>query len=513
MQAAVLCNDADLRCEDSNCSIIGDPTEGALVVAGAKAGFKKSEEAERMPRIDEVPFDSEKAYMATLNDAPNQRIIFVKGAPEKVAAMCSSILCEGEAVDLTTERMDKIRQTNQYFASQALRVIALAYKNAPKEQSSLSSDEVESGLVFLGITGMMDPPRLEAIRAIERCKHAGIRVMMATGDQKITAKAIAKQMGILRGDNGVVDGKELSKMTDDELTERIETIDVFARVEPAHKMRIVDALKRRGHVVAMTGDGVNDAPALKRADIGIAMGITGTDVSKEASEMVLTDDNFASIVGAVEEGRVIFSNIKKVVTYLISTNSGEMLTILVTVFSGLPLPLIPVQILWVNLVTDSFPGLALAADPPSEDVLSKPPRPTHERIISRGVIIRLLLVATIMAAGTVGIFYWGLLADGIVKARTLAFAVMAIFQLFNSLNVRSATSSIFSIGLLSNRWLVMAIVTGIVLQIAAIHLPFMQTLFRTTPLSTIEWFFVVLVASTVLWAEELRKLLAPRSAD
>jgi Ca2+-transporting ATPase len=229
--------------------------------------------------------------------------------------------------------------------------------------------------------------------------------------------------------------------------------------------------------------------------------------------MVLTDDNFASIVGAVEEGRIIFNNIKKVVTYLVSTNSGEMLTILTTVLFGLPLPLVPVQILWVNLVTDSFPGLALAADPPGEDVLAKPPRPPQERIITRGVIIRLLLVATIMAAGTVALFYWGLLEDGIAKARTLAFATMAIFQLFNSLNVRSATLSIFSIGFLSNRWLVAAIITGVMLQIAAIYIPFMQTLFQTTPLSFIEWFLVILVSSTVLWEEELRKLLAPRLVD
>lgn len=513
LHAAVLCNDARLICRDSSCTISGDPTEGALLTAAAKAGITQNELSDRMPRIAEIPFNSEQAYMATLNDSEDRRYIFVKGAPEKLISLCSHIIDGGQNIEFTDNQQESVHQVNRDYASKALRVLGLAYKEVPKDKADVTVEDLREGLVFVGLTGMIDPPRPEAIEAIDRCKRAGIRVMMATGDHKITARAIAEQMGMLREGGIVVDGKEVAGMSDDELTERIDSIDVFARVEPEHKLRIVKALKRKGQVVAMTGDGVNDAPALKRADIGIAMGITGTDVSKEAAEMVLTDDNFASIVAAVEEGRIVYGNIKKVVTYLVSTNTGEMLTIITTVLIGLPLPLLPVQILWVNLVTDSFPALALAADPPREDVLAGPPIDPKARIISRGVIYRLLLVATIMAIGTVGLFYMELLDDGIDKARTIAFATMAVFQLFNSMNVRSPRYSVFRIGVFTNKWLNIAVLTGILLQIAAIHLPFMQTLFRTVPLTAVEWLLVIAVSSTVLWVGEIRKLLAPDMMD
>lgn len=513
LQAAVLCNDARLICGDSGCRISGDPTEGALLTAAAKAGIDQDELSGTMPRVEEIPFNSEQAYMATMNDSEDKRYIFVKGAPEKLINMCSHIKNNGSIDKFTTERKDAAVNANQDYTSRALRVLGLAYKEVRKDKQDVDPEDLMEGLIFLGLAGMIDPPRPEAIEAIDKCKHAGIKVIMATGDHKITARAIAKQMGILKKNGIVLEGKEVTGMTDDELTEQIDNIDVFARVEPEHKLRIVKALKRKGHVVAMTGDGVNDAPALKQANIGIAMGITGTDVAKEASDMVLTDDNFASIVAAVEEGRIVYGNIKKVVTYLVSTNTGEMLTIITTVLIGLPLPLIPVQILWVNLVTDSFPALALAADPPMEDVLADPPIDPKAKIISRGVIYRLLIVATTMAIGTVGLFYGELRYAGIDKARTVAFATMAIFQLFNVINVRSPRHSAFKIGLFTNRWLNIAILTGVLLQIVAIHLPFMQTLFRTESLTLVEWGLVTLVSSSVFWIEEIRKWIVPNMVD
>ena len=513
LTAGALCNDSELKCVDSTCKVSGDPTEGALVTAAEKAGLIKSELSERMPRIDEIPFDSERAYMATLNDAEGKRYIFVKGAPEKVIQACSFMRSNGQIVEFDEHKQSDVMEANRNLASRALRVLAVAYREVSADKTDLTEDDLKGKLVFLGLAGMIDPPRPEAIEAIERCKRAGIRVIMATGDNKITAGAIASQMGILRPGTMVVDGRELKAMSDDELNTRIEQIDVFARVEPEQKLRIVNALKYRGEVVAVTGDGVNDAPALKRADIGIAMGITGTDVAKEASEMVLADDNFASIVGAVEEGRIIFANIKKVVTYLLSTNAGEDLILIVTMLAAFPLPLTPVQILWINLVTDSFPGLALAADPPREDILTEPPRNPQSSIISRGVLFRLVFVASIMTIGTVSLFYWAWMTKGLVEARTVAFAVIAIFQLFNAFNVRSPQASIFKIGVFTNRWLIVAALIGLTLQIGVIHLPFMQKLFNTVPLTAHEWLLIIGVASSVLWAEEIRKRVAPGLVD
>jgi P-type Ca2+ transporter type 2C len=508
--AGALCNDAELVCENSTCTLTGDPTEGALLVVGEKAGLSKRSLEQTMPRLDEIPFDSERAYMATMNDAEGHKLVLVKGAPERVVAMCSHISSNGQADVLSPDEKERVLGVNAQLASSALRVLAFAYKEVPKRQAEISLADLREGLVFVGLAGMIDPPRPEAIDAVLRCKSAGIRVMMATGDNKITAHAIAEQMGILNEGHEVIEGRELRRMSDEELAERIDNIDVFARVDPQHKLRIVKALKRRGHIVAMTGDGVNDAPALKQADIGIAMGITGTDVAKEASEMVLTDDNFASIVSAVEEGRIIFANIKKVVGNLLSTNAGEQAVIITILLLGLPLPLTPVQILWINLVTDSFPALALAADPPAEDVLAEPPREPRARIISRQVLYRTLSVAVIMAIGTVWLFYWELTNAGLDRARTVAFATMCVFQLMHALNMRSGSVSIFTLGLFTNMWLIGAIALSLLLQIAAIHIPFMQVLFQTVHLTWIEWLLIIGVSSTVLVFEEIRKRIVPR---
>lgn len=505
IQVGASCNDAELICQDSDCRISGDPTEVALLTAAVKAGMDKGDLDLRFPRAHEIPFDPQRAYMATLHHSDDGRALFLKGAPEKVLNMSSMVMIDGIRTDFTQDKKDEVIEHHTRLASQALRVLALAYKEMPRDKEDLTPENVGDGLIFLGLMGMIDPPRPEAVRAIERCKSAGIRVMMATGDNRATAAAIAKEMGILRSGGEIIEGRELAAMSDDELTARIEDIDVMARVEPEQKLRIVDALKRRGHVVAVTGDGVNDAPALKKADIGVAMGITGTDVAKEASEMILTDDNFASIVAAVEEGRIIYNNIKKVIVNLLSTNGGEQIVIISTVLSGLPLPFTPVQILWINLITDSFPSLALAADPPGEDVLAEPPQDPKASIFSRGMLARIIYLAVITAIGTIALFYWALMTAGVAKARTIAFAAMSIHQLINAFNMRSPRISIFKLGLLTNRWLVLAVGFSLFLQVAAIEMPFMQALFHTVPLSALEWLLVLAVSTSTLWLEEIRK--------
>lgn len=513
LEAGALCNDAELMHEGAEHKIIGDPTEAALVVAAEKAAISKEGLKSRLPRIEEIPFDSRYLYMATLHRGENENFVFVKGAPERIIELCTeTMLCDG-VKGFDDELKKQTIEANHALAANGLRVLGIAYKKEPADKSSIAHTDLESGLVFLGLAGMIDPPRPEAIEAIKEAKRAGIRVIMATGDNIVTGRAIASQMGILREDGEAVDGKEFSAMSDEELAARVDKIDVFARVEPEHKLRLIDALRKRGHIVGMTGDGVNDAPALKKADIGISMGITGTDVAKEASEMVLADDNFASIVKAIAEGRVIFNNIKKVVTYLLSTNAGEQVIIIGTVLLGMPFPLTTAQILWINLVTDSLPALALAADPSREDILAEPPRDPKASILSKGVLIRIIMVAVIMAIGTITLFHWENPDTNLDKARTMAFASMGIFQLINSFNMRSAKKSIFALGVFSNKYLIGAVAVCAALQVAAINTPFAQQIFKTVPLSLAEWGIVVAVSSSVLWIVEIRKLLMPNLVD
>ncbi len=513
LKIAALCNDASLKThkeEKDRWEILGDPTEGALVVASAKAGLQKSELDESYPRIDEIPFDPKNRYMSTIHrTASGEVLALLKGAPETILDMCTRVLENGKLADLTREKKDDYLAAGSQMAEEALRVLAMAYVTiAPEEIENFKSNG-PGNLIFSGFSGMIDPPRPEAIKSVKLCKRAGIKVTMATGDHKVTAQAIAREIGIYEEGSKVLTGQDLDGLSDDELDGLIQESSVFARVSPKHKHRIVQSLQRRGHIVAMTGDGVNDAPALKAAEIGIAMGITGTDVTKETADMILTDDNFQSIVNAVEEGRVIFENIRKVVKYLISTNVGEILTILVAlIFLAINVLIFtPVQILWVNLVTDGLLVINLAMEPKEEDVMDQPPRDPRANIINMDIIKNVLFVAAFMAAGTLFVFTRELNGGDIYRAQTLGFTTLAMFQIFNALNCRSRDKSVFQIGLFSNRYLIAAIAVSITLQMLATTLPFFQMALGTVALSLYDWATIFAVSSTVFLADELRKLV------
>ena len=511
LTALVLCNDARLHLEEDMWRIIGDPTEGALVVAGEKLRLKKHELEAAQPRTNEVPFDSEKRYMATLHELPDGRkVAYVKGAPEVVLSMSDRYRAGGEVAELASEIAAEFAARNAEMAAGALRVLAAGYKEFPAETQEIEHPDVESGLVFLGAVGMIDPPREEAKRAVQAAREAGMRVIMVTGDHPDTARTVAELLGLLEEGMLVVPGRTLDAMTDDQLAAEIERIAVFARVEPQHKIRIVRALRDRGQIVAMTGDGVNDAPALKLADIGIAMGITGTDVAKEAADMVLLDDNFATIVSAIEEGRSIFANIRRVVLYLLATNTGEILVYMSGILAGIPIPLLPTQILWINLVTDGFSTVPLSMEPKEEGILREPPRNPREPIVNRQVVYHIVFVALFMLVGTLALYRYELEHTTLDRARTHAFVVMALFQIFNIFNVRSSRYSIFDIGVLSNPYVLVGATASVLAQIAAVHMAFFQSVFHTVPLSSSEWALAVAVASTVFWAEEIQKAIARR---
>lgn len=517
LEIATLCNDARLRQHKTKdgyrWEIYGDPTEGALVVAAAKAGFQKEELEAKFPRVDEIPFDAKERFMVTFHKTPEENLkVYVKGAPETILEMCSDILENGQIKKLTPQKRERLLKVSTEMAGEALRVLAMAYQTIEIDNLDAFKENFKQKhvkLVFVGITGMIDPPRPEAKKAVQLCKRAGIKVVMATGDHKLTAEAIAKEIGILESGSKVLTGAELDNMSDDELDFLIEETSVFARVSPTHKYRIVESLRRKGHIVAMTGDGVNDAPALKAAEIGVAMGITGTDVTKETADMVLTDDNFASIVNAVEEGRVVFENIRKVVKYLIATNTGEILTILTALIflSGVPLIFTPVQILWVNLVTDGLLDVTLAMEPKEEDVMNHPPRKPNEKIINKEIMMNTLYVGIFMMIGTLTVFTKEWNNGDIVRAQTLGFTTMAMFQVFNALNCRSRTKSIFKLGFFTNKYLFGAIAASVSLQVLATVLPPLKLALGTTPLSLWDWLTIILISSSVFFADELRKLV------
>ena len=515
-----LCNDARLlkhqNEKEAEWTIRGDPTEASLVVVSEKAGQHKDTLEDEYRRIEELPFNSAIKFMATFHRGANDKVyVFVKGAPETILERCTQILENGECRQMKDDDHGRIMRRNKDMAGQALRVLGLAYQVIEKDQVQEVREALEYGheaeLVFVGLTGMMDPPREEVPEAIRRCKRAGIRVIMATGDHYLTGKAIAYKIGIVNDmDEWVYIGEEVDQMDDDELDEVMVTANAFARVSPEHKHRLVTSLQRLGHVVAMTGDGVNDAPALQAAEIGIAMGITGTDVTKETAEMILTDDNFSSIVNAVEEGRVVFSNVRKVVKFLLATNAGEILTLLaaLAIFAPAGLIITPVQILWVNLVTDGILDITLAMEPKERDVMDEPPRKTDARIINKEILFNILYVAIFMAAGTLWMFYNANNNSGnLVYAQTLVFTTLAFFQVFNSFNCRSRTNSVFQLGFFSNPYLFIAIVTSISLQIAAVYVPFMQNMLGTVGLQLQDWGLIILVTSTIFIADELRKLI------
>lgn len=509
LRISALCNDSVLKLEDGKYHVIGDPTEGALLVAALKAGLRQDMLQKEQRRLSELPFSSEKRYMATLHACQDNRaVIYVKGSVDSVLAMCRQIRGNGVTSELTPKKSTEIDKTNLEMASKALRVMALAYVECLPAPEQLSHEHLNGTLTFVGLAGMIDPPRLEAKKAVADCKRAGIKVVMITGDQKPTAVAIARELGLLEGE--ALTGLELDKLTNEELKGRIEHISVFARVEPLHKLRVVDALKSKGYTVAMTGDGVNDGPALRSADIGIAMGIKGTDVAREAADMVLTDDNFASIVAAVEEGRVIFSNIRRSVFYLLSTSIGELFTWIAAVVAGIPLPVVAVQILWINLVTDGVCTIPLGLEPKHRNVLAEPPRRAKAGIVYSGMLWRIVFIALIMSMGAFFIFRWELPRVGLAEARTITFATLVAFQWFNALNARSDQQSLFRLGLFGNRLLIGGIGLAILLQMIVIYLSPLQKVFYTVPLGLGDWGVVVLIAAGVLVVEELRKLVMPR---
>jgi Ca2+-transporting ATPase len=520
-------NNAVLRERDGRWTVEGDPTEGALVVAARKAGLQDEALDARFERIGEVPFSSERKLMTTVHTDAERRerlLVFTKGAPDVLVARCSHELLGEETRPLSDERRSEILKVNEELAGEALRTLGVAYRSLPA--GALEADEVddhiEHDLVFAGLIGMIDPPREEAKEAVARAKAAGIRPMMITGDHPKTAAVIAEELGILENGQAVT-GAEIEKVSEDVLARIVDEASVYARVNPEHKLRIVKALQREGATVAMTGDGVNDAPALKTADIGVAMGITGTDVSKEAADMVLTDDNFASIVAAVEEGRAIFSNIRKFLRYLLSSNMGEVLTMFFGVLladliglapegGGLALPLLATQILWINLVTDGAPALALGVDPADAGVMTRAPRLRGEGVITRRMWAGVLFVAAIMAAGTLLVLDASL-PGGLIEgsgdmryAHTMAFTTLVFFSLFTVFNARSDEQSAFS-GMFSNQWLWWAVLSSLLLQVAVIYIPFLQQAFTTVGLSLGDWLRCAAVASSVLWLRESSKVV------
>jgi len=515
-QVASLCNDARLEKEEGIWRVLGDPTEGALIVAATKLSISQEEMMRQYPRIGELPFTSERKLMTTIHLTPHGRkIACVKGALEVVLEKCK-YLQKGEAqLELTDGLKGEILQANEKMAARALRLLAIAHRELPKEMQKFDEELTERDLIFLGLVGMIDPPREEAKQAVELCEQAGVRVVMITGDHKLTATAIAQELSLMKGTQLAITGDELDKLDDKEFTSIVKDVAVYARVSPEHKLRIVKALKLNGHVVAMTGDGVNDAPALKSADIGVSMGITGTDVSKEASDMILVDDNFASIVAAMQEGRVIYDNIKKYLAYLLSCNIAEILIMfsvsLISFIqnSHIPLPLIAVQILWVNLVTDGLPALALGVDPPDPDIMQRPPRDPKESVFTARVNRLIVVGAVTMALFTTPIFLSKLIV-GEKVARTIVFTLIVMFEMFNAFNCRSERHSLLKVGFTKNRFLLIAVASSILLQLAVIYVPFLQAMFETAPLGVYDWALVILLSATVILTVEASKRIGVR---
>jgi Ca2+-transporting ATPase len=518
---------AVLQEENGQWTIQGDPTEGALLVAARKVGLTEALLDTRYQRVGEVPFSSERKMMSTLHTDSQQQAsiqIFTKGAPDVLLGRCNRERVGSKVRPLTPERRADILQANENLAAEALRTLGVAARFIPA--ASFEPDDIdedlEQNLVFVGLIGMIDPPREEAKNAVAQARKAGIRPVMITGDHPVTAAVIGKELGIC-SDGQALTGAEIDEMSDDALHRAAQEISVYARVNPEHKLRIVKALQRGSHIVAMTGDGVNDAPALKAADIGVAMGITGTDVSRQAADIILADDNFATIVAAVEEGRAIFANIRKFLRYLLSSNIGEVLTMFFGVLladvigltangTGLALPLLATQILWINMISDGAPALALGLDPGDNAAMSKPPRPREEGVITRGMWAGIVFVGLITATGTLFVLDasmpGGLVAGtgSLVYGQTMAFTTLVLFSLFTVFISRSDEQSAFS-GLFSNLWLWAAVGLSLLLQLAVVYLPFLQKPFSTVSLSLEDWLFCTVVASSVLWLRELNKLV------
>lgn len=506
----VLCNDAKLEAigdeqDNPTWRIVGDPTEAAMVVVAAKAGLWRMETEKALPRIMEVPFDSERKRMCTIHEVrepgnlPSTSfkyppvITFVKGAPDIVLDLCSKIIEEENAVTLTAEKKNKVLEENMSMAGQALRVLGVAFRPMDRAPDSRDYREVEQDLTFIGLVGMIDPARPEVKDAIKVARGAGLKSVMVTGDYKDTAEAIAREIGLRTPDGLILTGSELDKMSEEELAKVINRVEVCCRVSPQHKTKIVNAFKANDHVVAMTGDGVNDAPALQRANIGVAMGITGTDVTKETADMVLTDDNYASIVSAIEEGRTIYSNIRKFVYFLLVCNIGEILIIFFSMLLGMPIPLLPIQLLWLNLVTDGAPALALGLEKGEPDIMQRPPRPTKEPVVNREMLTGLIVVPIVDTIAVLSVFAIGLsqYPNHMANAQTMAFVTLCISELFRAYTARSEHYSIFKIGFFSNRWMQWAVGSSLFLVLITIYLPFLRPVFDTVPLTLKDWMTMI----------------------
>jgi P-type Ca2+ transporter type 2C len=506
LRAGMLANASGLVEEGGEYLPAGDPTEVSLIVSAMKAGLESRKLQDEYSRLDEIPFDSRRFYMAVLTRNPQDKnLLWVKGAPERVLEMCKSQLGQqGEEPLARDAALDAYRRLGE----EGLRVLAMAYRVT--EADALTPEAVEEGgLVFAGMQAMMDPPRDEAREAICRAQKAGVRIIMVTGDHPVTAGAIARQLGIDTG-SPVVTGKDVDRYSDDELLEAVGSVNVFARVSPLNKLRIVEQLLRRGEVVAVTGDGVNDTPALKAAHIGVAMGKAGTDAAKETADIVVADDNFASIFAAVEEGRVVFSNLRKATFFLLSTGAGVIFLILLVLGIGLPLPFRPAQILWLNLVTNGLQDVALAFEPKEEGILNRPPRSPKEPILTRLMAARLTYVGLIMMGGTLFTFLWQYQQASLDQARTVALTTMVMFQLFHVFNARSEEASVFRVPVLSNRFLFFSVIASTLAHLTLIYVPAMQSIFRTTPLNATHWVVMIAVASSILLGEELEKAIRRR---
>ncbi len=496
LRAGLLCNDTVLKQGDEGWKVEGDPTEGALLVAACKADLEIKTEQDTYPRLDAIPFESQHQYMATLHggDSP---VVYLKGAVESLLERCQSMMTKDRQHKSLDHEM--VHKQVEAMARKGQRVLAFAYRSVPLDSRNIDHSDVAEGMIFLGLQGMIDPPREEAIQAVQACQIAGIRVKMITGDHGITAAAIAGQIGLdetlTKGEiPKVLMGHDLATISDAELIQATTGTAVFARVTPEQKLRLVEALQAHGEVVAMTGDGVNDAPALRRADIGIAMGITGTEVSKEAADMVLTNDNFATIEAAVEEGRGVFDNLIKFLTWILPTNAGQGLVIIVAVMLSQPLPVLPVQALWINMTTAVFLGLALAFEPREPGIMNRPPRPPDTSLLNGELIFRILLVGLLLLIGSFGLFEWALSrGDSVAEARTIAVNVFAVGQSFYLLNCRSLRYSMFRLGVISNPWIWGGIAAMTAGQLLFTYLPLMNQLFHTAPIGIIDWMSILVV--------------------
>ena len=510
LRAAVLCNDASMEENNSEWLVHGDPMEGALLVAGLKAGLDVETEGKQYPRTDLIPFESEHRFMATLHHShTGDAFIILKGAPERVLEMCAQQrIVDGDQPLDTVYWLARIEE----MARQGQRVLAIAVKSTGNDHLELRFGDVENDLVMLGMFGLIDPPREEVIEAVQTCDRAGIRVKMITGDHGDTARAIAQQINLVNADE-VLTGQELESMSEDELRQRVQDVDVYARVNPEHKLLLVRLLQEQGLIVAMTGDGVNDAPALKRADVGTAMGRNGTEAAKEAAEMVLADDNFASITHAVEEGRTVYDNLKKAILFILPTNGGEALIILAAILFGFhQLPLTAVQILWVNMVTAVTLALSLAFEPPEPNVMRRPPRDAHEPILSSYLVWRVTFVSIILMSGTFGLFLWEMERGvSIEHARTVAVNTLVMFEIFYLFSSRYITAPVINwTGLTGNRYVLIAIGILIIFQLGFTYFGPLQSLFGTTAIDLIIWLRILLIASSVLFLVELEKYLVRR---